>query len=187
MEKLNTIIMMGFPGSGKGTQSKMLAEKTGFKIFSSGEKFRELSASGTELGEKVGKIIDSGDLMPHWFATYLFQEVILNASKAQGLIFEGAGRKRGEAEMFNEVANWLEREYKVIYLSVPEDEAIRRMETREGDRKDDDIDVSVRIDAFKKDTAQAVEFFRSQGKVIDIDGNREADVIHQDIVEKLGL
>ena len=58
MEHIKTIAMMGKPGSGKGTQARLLSEVLGFDLFSSGDSFRELATKDTPLGHKVKDVID---------------------------------------------------------------------------------------------------------------------------------
>ena len=48
--------MMGVPGSGKGTQARMLSEKTGYKVFSSGDRYREIANENTFVGKKIKNI-----------------------------------------------------------------------------------------------------------------------------------
>src|SRR3989344_2921964 len=123
---LNTFAFISRTGGGKGTQAELLSKKTGFEIFSTGGKFRELRVRRDELGERVRREYDIGLLMPSWFATLLFQETIVYRPFHEGIIFEGACRKIFEAEMFHEVLTWLEREYKVIYLDISEETSIKR-------------------------------------------------------------
>ena len=58
--KYKTIVMMGKPGSGKGVQSELLAKETGFKVFSTGARLREMAKQNTSVGRKVKEVIESG-------------------------------------------------------------------------------------------------------------------------------
>ena len=76
MEHIKTIAMMGKPGSGKGTQAKLLAEALQFELFSSGDAFRKVKEQDSFLGRKVKEEMDKGYLMPHWFASYWFEHKV---------------------------------------------------------------------------------------------------------------
>ena len=189
---LNTFAFISRTGGGKGTQAELLSKKTGFEIFSTGGKFRELRVRRDELGERVRREYDIGLLMPSWFATLLFQETIVYRPFHEGIIFEGACRKIFEAEMFHEVLTWLEREYKVIYLDISEETSIKRQLLRskvDATRVESDSEEKLRVRAreFDKHTAPALDFFRKKGVVIDIDGEPSIEEIHRDITLKLGL
>lgn len=121
---IQTIALIGRPGCGKGTQSTLLSKELGFDVFSTGDEFRKIATHDTPVGHRVGEVVNNGGLMPFWFAAYLFEKAVLEASHDTGLIFEGMGRKFKEAKLFDDVMGWLARPYKVICLVVSEKEAI---------------------------------------------------------------
>ena len=144
----NTFIMLGKPGSGKGEQSKFLSKETGFNIVSSGKRFREIASHDTIIGHKVKDVIDNGLLMPHWFASYIFLDTTIHLENKGGAIFDGAARKKPEAELFHDVMTWLERPYMAIYINVSDEVAIERiMKRRETEgRLDDGVDALIAED-----------------------------------------
>ena len=188
---IRTILFMGRPGSGKETQARHLAEETGFHIFSTGERFREMREHRDSLGERVREVYDTGKLMPAWFAEYLFEDALLRTPHGTGVIFEGTGRWRPEAELFHEVVTWLGREYRVINLAVSEEEAMRRQLARaqSGSRPDSNSEEKIRIrfKEFSEHTQGAIDFFREQGVLLDINGEQDQDAIAQDIFQALGF
>ena len=98
---LNTFVITGRPGSGKSIQAKLLSQKTGGRLFSPGERYRNIATQKTTFGKKIKEIVDSGHLGPSWLSTYLFQDAILNINDDEVIIFEGIGRRKEEAEIFN--------------------------------------------------------------------------------------
>src|SRR3989344_3419259 len=67
-----TIFFIGKPGCGKGDQTRLLSEKTGWPIFASGDLFRAIAQENTPVGKKVKEENYAGILQPYWFAMYLF-------------------------------------------------------------------------------------------------------------------
>lgn len=182
--------MLGKPGSGKGEQSKLLAEKTGFDIVSSGGRFREIAMQETIVGRKVGDIINHGHLMPHWFASYIFLDIALNLDDNDGVIFDGAARKKPEAELFDSVMEWLERPYRALFLNVSDEVAVERIMKRKTlqEREDDSDDaVRTRIKEYYEEAFPAIEHFRSTGNCIEINGDQDIETVHANICKVLGL
>lgn len=188
--KYKTIIMIGKPGSGKGAQSALLAKETGFKVFSTGLRLREIAKQNTSIGQKVKGIIESGALMPYWFASFLFQEAILSLSRDQGIIYEGACRKKPEAELFNDVMLWLKRPYKAVYIVVSDEivtERLSKRSTLENRADDTDKKVKIRLKAYHDEVIHAVEFFREIGNIIEVNGDNTTEEVHKEILKKLEL
>lgn len=185
---VNTFVFMGRPGSGKGKQSEMLAEKTGFTIYSTGSELRKISKEDSPLGKKIAQEMNSGGLMPAWLATYLFQKTLINSSLETGLIFEGVGRKLEEAKLFPEVCDWVGRDFRILHLNVSDQTARDRLNKRREteSRKDDQPDVlDERFRNFYKDTEPALDYFRSIGKVIEIDGEPLPDIVAAEVWQKI--
>lgn len=179
---------MGKTGSGKGTQAERLAEHLGFKIFSSGDRFRELRGKGDWLAARMREEYDQGLLMPHWFASFLFIEGLLYTPHEQGLICEGTGRKKPEAELFEEVASWMRRDYRVFDIQISDAEAITRLQKR---GRADGLDASVpkirfRLEEYRNFTAPAIAFFKSIGKVKEINGEQAPEAVFADILKAIG-
>jgi len=188
MEKITTIALMGKPGSGKGMQVKLLSEALDYDIFSSGDAFRELREKDSSLGRKVKEEYDQGLLMPHWFASYLFEHKVFTTSQNRGIVFEGLGRKLPEAELFCEVMEWLGRPYRVIYLAVDEEVIIKRLQIRakeEGRSDDDPETIKKRFDEYNKYTAASVEHFRKKDVLIEVNGMQSPEEVHEDILKEL--
>ena len=182
---------MGRPGSGKETQADLLSEKTGFTVFSTGKKFRELREHTDVLGTHVRHAYDTAKLLPVWFAEYLFEDALFHITSDKGIIFEGTGRAREEAELFHEVTTWLGREYRVVYLSLDEEEARRRQIERSlvQNRPDSNTEakITTRFNEYNAHTAKALDFFREKGVVIDVPAEGSIEAIHQDILSKLDI
>src|SRR3989344_4101937 len=185
---IKTFILMGRPGCGKGRQATVLKEKTNFDIFSTGGRFREIASQKNDLGGRVGEIMNSGALMPNWFASFLFQEKIFSLNTDEGIIFEGVGRMEPEARLFSEIAFWLGRDFRVLHLNVSEATVKERISKRlkeEGRVDDDPLRLQTRFDEFEKHTLPAINYFRSIGKVIEIDGMPAPEKVFEEIWNKI--
>lgn len=187
---IHTFVMMGRPGSGKGTQGKLLAQKLGSDIYSSGNRLREMAKGHGYVAEKVKRVIESGELLPNWFSTHMFVDVLLGLGHDDTIVFEGACRRLHEAMAFDESATWLERPYKAIFLNIPDDEVERRIAERKGveGRADDASDtVDRRLVEYNEHTAHAVEFFRQKGTLVEVSGLDTIENVHAKVLEALGL
>ncbi len=181
---------MGRPGSGKGTQGKMLAKKLGCDIYSSGNRLREMAKGHGFVAEKIKKVIDSGELLPNWFSSHMFVEVLLGMAPEDTIVFEGACRRLHEAQAFDETAGWLERPYKAVFLNISDAEVEKRIADRRGveGRADDASDtVERRIREYDEHTAHAIEFFKSKGVLVEVSGEHPIEEVHQKVLEALGL
>lgn len=170
----NTVILFGRPGSGKGTQGKLLAESRGWTHFSTGEQFRILRGEDSVLGNQVREIYDSGKLLPDWFASYLFEKAILGISHGAGIICEGYPRSLAQAHLFDEIACWLERPYVVIDLEVSDEEVTHRMLKRsvQEHRPDSATEeqIKTRLATYHEHTAPVLAFFKEKGMLQSVDG-----------------
>lgn len=183
-----TIFFMGKPGCGKGTQAKLLAEYTGWPVFGSGAQFRAISEEDTLVGRKVRSEIDAGILSPPWFAMYLYQKALFSIPENQSAIFDGFNRKVPEAELVVASLKWLGRPFQVIDIIISDEEAIRRIDIRKQElNRADDAFVPERLKEYNKYTKDAIEIFRTEGVLIEIDGERSREAIAQDVRKALGV
>ena len=184
-----TVLLMGRPGSGKGTQAKLLADAFGWKSVSSGARFKEIRDGEGPLGKRVRQAYDAGKLLPDWFPTYLLQESVLNVGSEQGVVCEGFARTRTQAEAFDDIMTWLERPYVALNLEVPEEEALRRQVERAKTEHRPDSDAEEKVRArfaeYRRNTEPALAYFREKGLCVDIDGTPDIDTIHRDILSRL--
>jgi adenylate kinase len=185
MTDVRTFLMIGRPGAGKGTQAKLLAKKIQAEIYSSGNRLREMAKGHGFVAQKIGRIMEEGDLLPAWFSSHLFVEVLLGLQPEDAIVFEGACRRLLEARDFAEVAEWLERPYEAIFLSISDEEVEKRLTLRKNTegRNDDASDTVLhRIAEYEQNTRPVVDFFRLQGTLTEINGEQTMEKVHQDIL-----
>ena len=184
-----TVLLLGRPGSGKGTQTDLLATRLGWKTLSSGNIFREMREKAGPLGEKIRATYDAGIIFPSWFPGYLFLDSILNLDLEEGIICEGFSRSVDQAELFDEVLKWLGRDYVVFNLTVSEEEAMRRQLDRNtvDARTDSDTPEKIqkRFAEYTAKTEPVLNFFKEKGTLIEIDGEQTPEQIAEELYAKL--
>lgn len=186
---IKTVIITGRPGSGKGTQGKLLADAKGWMHFSTGEQFRMLREEESVLGGQVRDIYDSGKLLPDWFATYLFEKAILNIGHEGGIVCEGYPRSLTQSATFDDIATWLARPYIVIDLDVSDEEVTRRMLERSTKESRPDSttkeQIATRLSTYHEHTAPVLAYFKEKGMLKVIDGMKTPDEVKASILEVL--
>lgn len=181
---------MGLPGSGKGTQAKKLAERLGWTHFSTGDRFKELREEASPIGARVKESYDAGKYAPDWFATYLFEDTVLNLTKEQGVVCDGYPRTLPQAEIFDDTFSWVDRPYVALYLAVREEEALRRqIERAKVENRTDSAtpeQVKVRFEQYQANTEPLLNYFREKGLLIEINGENTPDEVAADIAQAIG-
>ena len=182
-----TILMLGKTGSGKGTQAELLAAKLGYKTFSTGDRFREIMQREDPIGHRIRELHEAGKLVPHWFASYLFEERFLSADVDDGIVTEGVGRTREEAVLFDEVMGWLGREYVALELLVSDESVIGRQLKRGRTDSNTEEKLETRLSEYRSSTARALDFFREQGKLKTVDGEPPVEQVFENVCTALGI
>lgn len=174
---------VGRIASGKGTQAKLLAEKLGCDLFVTGDQFRAMIASGSELGNRMKETYDKGLLMPSWVANYLFEAFVFSLPHNKSAVFEGSGRDADQARVVEEVCAWLGRPYIVLNLEVSDKTVMERSLGRARDKTDDPEVVKTRLAEYEKLTEPAIEYFRGIGKCVDINGEEDVQAVQKAVMK----
>lgn len=179
------IVLLGAPGSGKGTQAAVLAEALGVPAISTGDLFRAHVAQGTDLGRAAAAYASAGDLVPDDVTTAMVVERLARADCRGGYVLDGFPRTIGQARQLTDdlAAQDLHLDA-VLELVVEDGELIRRMSTRrvlvDGDWvvRDDDRPETVRhrLEVYREVTAPLVEHYAAEGllRPVDADGDEAA-------------
>lgn len=190
MNEPKTVFFIGKPGSGKGTQAKLLAERTGWTILASGAQFRAIAEEDTVVGRRVKEDLAKGLLMPHWFAMYLYQRALFSVPEGTSIIFDGFNRKVEEAELNVATLEWIGRPFTVLNVEVSDEEVSKRLEGRAqvSGRSDDRQDaVDERLEEYQSHTMKALKIFRAKGVLIDINGEQTPDAVFADVCAALNV
>ena len=185
------VLLIGPPGSGKGTQGERLAKRLGLRHIAAGDLLRAEVEADTPLGREAKQYMDRGELVPDQLMIDLLMPVVIKAAQDGGYLLDGFPRSVAQADE----ARWLAEQEgvgadAVIYLDAPRDELVERILSRakvEG-RADDTPDiVRKRLEVFDEATAPLVNYYRGRGLLHVVDASRPADEVTAKILAALGL
>lgn len=189
------IILLGPPGAGKGTQARFLEEDRGLVQLSTGDMLREARTSGTEMGQKVADIMDSGQLVTDEIVIGLIEEKLQNTA-GNGFVFDGFPRTLAQADALGELlaANG-QGLNAVIDLQVDENILIDRIVGRAEEarkagiepRADDNAEsMRTRLMEYYKKTAPLVGYYYAKGDLKPVDGLAAIEAVKAEIASVLG-
>ena len=166
-----TIFFIGKPGCGKDTQAELLSKTIGWSIVSAGDQFRALTEEESVLGRKIKKEIDAGALAPDWLAMHLYLTSLLKLEDGDSVIFNGFSREVSQAELIVKSLAWLKRPFIVLNIAVSDESVRRRLALRaQTVGRADDGAVEERLKEYYAHTEPAIEFFKNEGVLIEING-----------------
>lgn len=122
-----SIILLGAPGAGKGTQAKFITEKFNIPQISTGDMLRNAIKAGSELGLKAKEIMDKGQLVSDEIVIGLVKERILEADCKNGYLFDGFPRTNAQAEALKSAGVMIDY---VVEINVPDEVIITRLSGR---------------------------------------------------------
>ena len=184
------IVILGPPGGGKGTQGKLIAAEAGIPHINTGDMFRAECAAGTELGEQVKTILDSGDLVPDDLTIEVVRARLAQDDTANGFILDGFPRTLAQAEALDRVLAEIDRGElsAVLDFELPDEIAVERLLGRaavEG-RSDDRADlIRHRLDVYHEKTEPLVEYYRTRGLLVPIHADRSIDEVFSEVQQVL--
>ena len=188
---MTKIVLLGPPGCGKGTQSKLLVEKNNFVQLSTGDLLRsETSDSNSVLGKKVKYLMESGELVPDDIVI----DIIVNKveeHKNKNIVFDGFPRNLKQAEALDssleDVSVKLDHAilFQIDFKILEERINNRKSETKGSEqRKDDNSETLLnRIEVFKSSTLPIVKYYEDRGIISKIDGMQKVNEVYTEITK----
>ena len=185
------VVFLGPPGSGKGTQAKLLASRLGVPAISTGEILRAAVAERKPLGLQAKAVMDTGELVSDELMIALIRERTQQADSRNGFILDGFPRTLAQAgaleAMLTETGQSLSG---VLNLTVPEPLLVDRMAGRAAaESRSDDAPATVRerLRVYREKTAPLVDYYRKRGLLGDVDGVGSVSEVADRIDEALRL
>jgi adenylate kinase len=175
------LLIIGPPGSGKGTQAEHIARHFSIPAVSTGDLFRTNVSQETPLGKEAARYLDDGAFVPDHLTNALVKDRLLDPDVQDGFLLDGYPRTALQvSELDDLLAAMGHRLDAVIELRAPDAELERRMlqRAKEQGRKDDTVDVfRRRLDLYHRETHGIVSVYTSRGLVVSVDGSGEPEVI----------
>ena len=182
------IILLGPPGSGKGTQANFIQSKLSIPHLSTGDILRQSVKNETNLGRKVKDIMAKGKLVSDDLVLDVIKERVSQSDCDQGFILDGYPRNIAQAESLNIVLKDINRNIdKILFLDVDFTVLHSRIESRskennEEKRADDTSEVLIkRLDEYKSQTAPLGEYYSNDKKFKKINGMNSISQVSLDI------
>lgn len=184
------IVIFGPPGSGKGTQSERIIEKYKLVHLSTGDVLRAEKNSGSELGNKVKELIDSGNLVPDELVQEMVKAFVIKNKNAKGFIFDGFPRTTNQAAWLDNMLAEINASITLMLALEVDDEELKNRILSRGkvSGRADDQDVSIienRISVYKQQTTPVMDFYNAQNKFSSINGVGTMDDIFNAICKTL--
>ena len=203
------IVMVGAPGSGKGTQSSKMTVEYGIPHISTGQIFRKKVASKHPLGKLIESYINKGEFVPDEIGIQIVIDRLKEEDCKNGFILDGFPRSLYQAELLEKM---LEVDY-VINLEISEQRLMDRLCGRRvcsacglvthvsalsgadvcpkcgsalNVREDDKVEtIKHRMEVYERETKPIVDFYRKRGKLIDVNSDQDSDKVFEEIKEAL--
>jgi adenylate kinase len=184
------IVLLGPPGSGKGTQAALLKERLGVPHISTGDLLRAAVAAGTPLGLKAKAAMDAGELVSDELVLGLIEERMGAEDVKAGYLLDGYPRNLAQARALDELLGRLDLPVqKALSLIVDEDAIVQRLAKRaeeEGRSDDSEAVVRNRLQVYREQTAPVAGHYREAGLLEEVDGMGTIEDINQRLVSALG-
>lgn len=180
------ILLIGAPGSGKGTQADRLAAHYGVTHISSGDLLRQHVRDETNLGLHIKTLVENGDLVPDSLVMDMLRKPVLAASAAGGYILDGFPRSVVQARAAYAVADELGVAVQVaIHLDVGRDELVRRLLARGRGAEDTTDVIEHRLDVYTEKTVPLVEYYTEREWLLHVDGAQPVEAVTESIVARI--
>jgi adenylate kinase len=179
------LLLVAYPGAGKGTQATKLAANYNIAQLSSGEVLRTELARKTRVGRVAAGYLSRGDLVPDELVFEVLSPLIAKAVANGGYVLDGFPRTLSQAEMMHSAPSDITdiEPGAVIYLRVDHEELIRRLRSRakrEGRTDDSEMTIAHRFKVFDRQTEPLLDFYAGRGILLEIDGDQPVEDVFRE-------
>src|SRR5262249_41527471 len=206
------IVIIGAPGAGKGTQSRLLSEKYGYPHISTGDILREMARADTPLGRKVKETMAAGLLVGDEILAEVIRTRTSQPDCSNGYILDGYPRTLDQAHLLEELASQQGKQIRSARIVVSEEVLLKRLTGRRdcskcgeiynihfrppkldgvcdldgaplAQRSDDYPEpVSRRLEEYKRSTAPLIDYYRQNGRLIEINGELPVNEVFEKLL-----
>jgi adenylate kinase len=172
------IVLLGPPGSGKGTLAKSLMDKYNYSLISTGDILREEKKSGSTIGNKIKDILGKGNLVPDELIFEIIEDKLKSIDGP--VIIDGTPRTIPQGEFLDKITDV----GLVLFIDVSDETTKERIKLRgKTSGREDDQSPEVtekRLNQYKNETEPLVQFYKKKGVLVTIDGEKsKGDVLKQ--------
>lgn len=174
------IVLLGAPGSGKGTQGKMLARHLGVPYVSSGEVLRAIAEGDSDIAHRVAGYLRDGELVPGDLVATALDSAFDELATREGYVLEGFPRTAAQARVADDVL----APDAAVFLSLPDGVARDRLAGRAGAGRSDDASraaIDRRFLIFHDEIGPILEHYRERGVLATVDADQPPDAVHEAI------
>ena len=185
------IVLMGAPGSGKGTQAALIVKELGLPHISTGDLLRGAVAAGSELGKQAKAVMDRGELVSDDIVLGLLEERLAADDAAGGFILDGFPRNIAQAEALDALLDRLGQPVdEALQIDIDEEQVVKRIAKRaalEGRSDDTEETVRNRLNVYAEQTAPVVDYYAQRGVLSRVLGDGSIEEVFERIRAVLQL
>ena len=179
------LVLVGPPGSGKGTQGPVVAARLGLPYVSTGEVLRSEVAAGSDVGWRVAALLDRGELVPDDLMVAVVAAALGDRAR-DGYVLDGFPRTLPQAEATERPGGPLAPPDVAVHLSLPDRVVHERLEGRAGEQdRSDDADPAIvdrRLRVYTDETAPLLDHYQRRGILVTVDADQPVDDVTETIL-----
>lgn len=181
------LVLLGPPGSGKGTQGPAIAERLRAPYMSTGDVLRDEVAEGSDLGRQVESLMERGDLVPDdlMLAVVVAGLTHHGTAAVAGYVLDGFPRTLAQAEMVEAPDSPLAPPELAVLITLTPDVVHERLALRAGEGRPDDADPAVidrRLEVYAAESGPLLDHYRERDVLVTVDGDQKPDEVTAAIV-----
>lgn len=179
------IVLLGAPGSGKGTQADAIVAKYRITHISTGDLLRAEVAAGTDLGKQAKAIMESGGLVSDDIVLGMIRNRLSQGDTDKGFMLDGFPRTLAQAEALDDLLGQLGQPLdRVLFFDVDYGEIMQRLLARQ--RADDNEEtIRKRLEVYEAQTAPLIDYYKGKGNLRTVKGVGEITEISERIFKAL--